>query len=339
MIFHEIYSVYFDAVTRVLQAILKGQQFTRDLVMRISLRVGMTSDAYEVLEAGLGLRPDATLSEPYNLVQADGTTTLPNCPEMPLTIVQKRWLKTILCNPRMRLFDVSDAGLEDVEPFYQPEDIVVFDREGTGDPWTDPEYIRRFRTILESCSKHRKIRIAWKSREGLECRAVCVPDRLEYSERDDRMRLWADAGESQIKVTLARLMRCEITDDPECLDFPPELHKPLPAAGTRQMEQEKRENFLDAGDELPDRLVLEITDERNALERAFFHFSHFQKQDVVRIEGRRYRLTMSIDYDDREEIANQVLSFGPLVRVLEPRWLREEIRERVAMQVGLGKKE
>ena len=101
------------------------------------------------------------------------------------------------------------------------------------------------------------------------------------------------------------------------------------------MEQEKRENFIDTGIDLSERLVLEITDERNALERAFLHFSHFQKREVAPIGEGRYRLVMSIDIDDREEMLRRVISFGPFVRVLEPEWLIVQVRHSIDQQLKL----
>ena len=335
MIFHEIYNIYFDAVTRILQAVLSGTKFKKSLVFDIANHLHISNEAYWALEAGLGLGTDKT--NEYKLIDENGNSRIQSCPEMPLTNIEKRWLKTILCDPRIQLFDINAEGLEDIEPFYLPENIVVYDREGTGDPWEDACYIQHFRTILAAMQNGHKLKLTWLSRESLKCHAICRPDRFEYSELDDRMRLWADTDDAQIKVTLARLIECEITDLPAGLSFPPELSKPLPASGTRKMEQEKRENFIDIGEDLPERLMLEIRDERNALERAFFHFSHFQKQEVVSIGENRYRLVMSIDRDDREEILNRVISFGPLVRVLEPAWLATQIRERLERQLSLIK--
>ena len=333
MIFHEIYNVYFDAVTRILQAVVNGSEFNETLVFDTLKRMPMTNEAFGALKAGLGLGPEH--HDEYQLFNADGTSRIKCCPEMPLTNIEKRWLKTILCDPRIQLFDVNTDGLEDIEPLYFPENVVVYDREGNGDPWNDINYIKHFRTILSAMQSGRKISIVWLSRESLKCRAVCLPDRFEYSELDDRMRLWADTDDAQIKVNLCRMLECEMTDLPIGLSFPPELSKPLPSAGTRRMEQEKRENFIDTGIDLSERLVLEITDERNALERAFLHFSHFQKREVAPIGEGRYRLVMSIDSDDREEMLRRVISFGPFVRVLEPEWLIVQVRHSIDRQLTL----
>lgn len=335
MIFHEIYSVYYDAVTRVLQAAANGKKFSQRLLSDISIHLKLTSDVDDLLKAGFGVVPNDNLMRSFDFFEPDGTPRITRCPEVPITILEKRWLKTILCDPRIQLFDISEPELEDVEPFYLPEDFVVFDREGEGDPWTDAGYIERFRTILMAMQNGQNIGISWLSRESLVCRAVCCPDKFEYSELDDRMRLWANTSDKQIKVTLARLLTCEISDRPLGHEFPPELTRPLPVAGSRELEQEKRENVFDDGDELPERLVIEITNDNNTLERSLYHFSHFQKQKIISLGDNRYRLEMSIDDDDREELANRVIAFGPYLRIIEPGWLRTQITVRLKKQMDL----
>ena len=337
MIFNEIYSAYFDAVRRILQIAVTGNKINIDLLAKVTKHLKMSSEAHNVLLAGLGFKPNDKLMKTFNFFESDGTSRIAQCPEMPLTIIEKRWLKTILCDPRIQLFGCSQEGLEDVEPFYLPNDFVIYDHEGDGDPWTDADYIERFRTILSAIQNQQNLHFTWRSRESLICEAVCQPDRFEYSELDDRMRLWANTDDSQIKITLARLLSCEISSEPLGLQFPPELIKPLPTMGFREQEKEKRENVLDDGDVLPDRLVLEIADEdnRNVLERTLFHFSHFQKQDIISLGDNHYRLVMSIDYDDREELANRVIAFGPYLKIVEPQWLIEQIRERLRKQMGM----
>ncbi|GEM_PF-2416704 len=335
MIFHEIYSVYYNAVTQVLQAAAGGKIVNRDLISKVSKQLKMSEDARELIEAGLETVPNTIIIKPFNFFNEDRTPRIAHCPEIPLTIIEKRWLKTILDNPRIQLFDISCEGLEDVEPFYLPEDFVVFDREGDGDPWNDDNYVRHFRTILAAMQNKQNIHISWLSRESLVCEAVCRPDKFEYSELDDRMRLWADTNDSQIKITLARVQSCEISSEPLGLSFPPELLKPLPTSGFRQQEKERRSNLSNDDKKSPNRLVLEITNENNALERTLFHFSHFQKQDIVSLGENRYRLVMSIDYDDREELVNRVISFGPYLRVVEPQWLIAKVLERLQKQMQI----
>ena len=64
----------------------------------------------------------------WPLLNADLTTPLRHAPRMPLTTLEKRWLKTLLQDPRIRLFDVPAAGLEDAA--YYPDPRSKAAREG-----------------------------------------------------------------------------------------------------------------------------------------------------------------------------------------------------------------
>ena len=64
-------------------------------------------------------------------------------------------------------------------------------------------------------------------------------------------------------------------------------------------------------------LVMELTDERNALERAMLHFSHLDKQ-TERIDDKHYKLTLYYEREDETELLIRVLSFGHVLKVIFP---------------------
>ena len=124
MLFHEIYGKYYSCVAGILKA--AGEKpLTRAELNRIVNR-----EAFG--ESGMVI-PDALMSGQWPLLM-DMTSVLEEVPSMPLTILQKRWLKTLLLDPRAKLFDLTDTGLEDVEPLYDPKVFVYFDRYSDGDP-------------------------------------------------------------------------------------------------------------------------------------------------------------------------------------------------------------
>ena len=86
--------------------------------------------------------------------------------------------------------------------------------------------------------------------------------------------------------------------------------------------------------ERPRELVLEITDERNALERVMTHFSHFEKS-VEKIGDLHYRMTLTYDADDETELIIRVLSFGPMVKAVAPERFVQKIRERLKRQINM----
>ena len=77
--------------------------------------------------------------------------------------------------------------------------------------------------------------------------------------------------------------------------------------------------------------TLEITDERNALERAMLQFSYLAKR-TERIGEKTFRMTLRYRQEDETELLIKIISFGPLVKVVEPDSFASRIRERIGRQ-------
>ena len=81
-------------------------------------------------------------------------------------------------------------------------------------------------------------------------------------------------------------------------------------------------------------MVFELIDERNALERVMLHFSDLEKE-TVRLDETHYRVELWYKQSDETEILIRILSFGPVLRVLEPEAFLGLIRERLKKQKKL----
>ena len=228
---------------------------------------------------------------------------------MPLTELQRRWLKALLSDPRIKLFGVDETGLEDVAPLYSPDVFVCFDRYSDGDDYSDPRYIENFRTILTALREKRKLKIKFKSSRDIEKKWVCVPCRLEYSSKDDKFRLLTFSPRNALTINLGRIKSVTLLEP-----YSEEEFKPV--------EYRK------------ERLVLEVKNERNALERTLLSFSHFAKE-AERLDDNRYRLTLFYERDDETELVIRVLSFGPVLKVVEPDSFRAQVYERIKKQQKL----
>ena len=117
MIFSELYSAYYNAVARILR------EACAHPLSKAELRKIAAREAFG--ESLLNIEP-AILDGRWQLLNADGTTPLRHAPTMPMTLLQKRWLKAVSLDPRIRLFADTDFGDPDVEPLFRPEDIDVF---------------------------------------------------------------------------------------------------------------------------------------------------------------------------------------------------------------------
>ena len=150
MIFHEIYGKYFETVSAILERAVAGE-LTQDGLAEL-VREHAFGESMLTIPANL---KDGT----WPLLRDDLSTPLQTAPHTPLTNLQRQWMKALLLDPRIRLFDVPEDGLEDVEPLFDPDTFVWFDRYADGDPFENETYIRHFRLILTSLREHRKIKI------------------------------------------------------------------------------------------------------------------------------------------------------------------------------------
>ena len=309
MLFSEIYGSYFNVLASVLEEAIAGT-LTQNRIDEIAAEKAFSESSLRIVSA--------LESGEWLLLNRNFDTPVKNVPTMPLTILQKRWMKALLGDPRVKLFDPPAEGLEDVEPLYSQDVFEYFDRYDDGDPYDDEEYIARFRAILSAIKYRRKVHIVFSGGKGKEHSWDCIPHSLEYSPKDDKFRLGITMPSknpnrefSHAIINLARIKSCEMANALE----PEEGHEP-----TRETET----------------LSFELIDERNALERAMLHFSHLEKE-TRRLDENRYSITLHYDRDDETEMLIRVLSFGAKLRVTSPESFIEKIRERLKKQRTLNK--
>ena len=72
-------------------------------------------------------------------------------------------MRSLLLDPRIRLFDVDMHGLENVKPLFTPDMFIFFDRYADGDDYHDPNNIARFRTILTALREKKDLCISFTS--------------------------------------------------------------------------------------------------------------------------------------------------------------------------------
>ena len=248
----------------------------------------------------------ALSDERWQVITKDGRTPIKNAPSMPATELEKRWLKAVMLDPRMKLFGVEMPELDNVEPLFTKEDFEIFDSYGDGDPYDDPMYAARFTRILRAIREKRPLDIHIINRKGNTLRVVMMPDHLEYSEKDDKFRLFGKALKYGDTVNLARIVSCRYFDG----------------------EFRGREHKRDTGRTV----TFELYDRRKALERVLLHFAHLEKETEHIGEG-VYRVTLRYDESDETEMLIRLLSFGPMIKVTEPESFVELVKERLKKQM------
>ena len=311
MLFSEIYSAYYNTVASIISCSQQGK-LDSDLLFKI-VKESAFPESFMTIGSALE-------TGKWPLVKKDYSTNIQNIPTMPLSILQKRWLKALCNDKRIRLF-VSDEVLErlknqlqDVEPLFTENDYYLYDKYSDGDPYDDSEYIKNFRTVLEAIHQKKTISVEYTGRFGQQKRFICAPCKIEYSEKDDKFRIISKVRNRHSILNIARINSCEVTENSKVDDISEE----------------------DLPDNRRTSVTLEIYDERKAMERVMLAFAHFEKS-AVQISDEVYRLTLNYDSFDETELVVRVLSFGPMVKVIEPPSFRNLIQERISKQIEIMK--
>lgn len=240
----------------------------------------------------------------------------------PLSTLEKRWLAALLEDDRMGLFlDDGELArwrneLAGVPPLFRASDIHAFDRSRDPDPFRDEGYRRIFRTVLRALRERRSLWVRFTSGHGPEIRREVLPQRLQYSLKDDKFRLLAQRlvegrpGRNET-INLGRIRKISLKGKYGAAD--------AVCAPSAQAEP----------------VVLLLTEERQAMERALLHFASFPCRPQASPGGERL-LHIHHETQDEAELLIRVLAFGPLVRVLGPEPFAEQVRQRVRAQMDLS---
>lgn len=298
MLFHEIYGKYYRTAARILRIASEKGAITHEEIYGIVSESAFSQSHMYI--------PDALKSR-WFLLKNDGSSVLRRPPKWPVTAIEKRWLKAICQDPRIRLFMPPDEELPDAKPLFSRGMFVFFDRYEDADPFENPEYIHVFRRIVDGIHQKRKVRLLISAENG-EYARICCPRHLEYSEKDDKFRLIAVENGKRLTLNLSKIKRCEVLDECDLQDEAPAVQKA--------------------------KLVLKLYNQHNALERAMLHFSELEKETVYLAKG-KYQITLFYDPRDEREILIRVLSFGPMLKVIEPRDFLSQIKNRIEKQKSL----
>jgi len=303
MLFSELYGAYYNCMADILR-IAVGHAPSQEEIRSVIEAKGFAESGIHITRA--------LLKEEYKLIRKDGSTPIQKAPEMPLTDLEKRWLKAITLDPRFALFGETIGGLEDVTPLFKPEDIDVFDKYGDGDPYEDPEYKASFSMVLQAVRERKNLDISTVSGQGRLSRILFRPDFIEYSEKDDKFRaIGIQLGKGPRTVNIQRIRSISFCD--------------TVIEGPIQKYQSERE------------VVFELLDIRNALERVMLHFAHFEKE-TEHLSGKKYRVRLRYDKDDETELLIRLLSFGPMIHVTGPEDFVSLLKDRIRRQFDLLQK-
>jgi len=319
-LFSEIYNCYYQIVDSILTR-AEQAPITKKEMQEIVSRMGFA-------ESGLYILPRLISGEWQLLSSEDGLhykALTKEHGQIPLTALQCSWIKTLLSDPRFRLFfeesslHILENYVQDADILWRPEDFHYYDRFSEGDCYESPDYQRHFRTLLHAVREHQYVTITYQSEKGRRITHHYLPLKLEYSSKNDQFRLYVmpENERHSIYVRVINLRGVRETKllpryDEEGVDFAALIQKSY-----------YRE---------PVRLL--ITNQRNALERAMLHFANYEKR-TKKIDENTWECLIYYNNSMETELLIEVLSFGPAIKVLGPESFLTQVKERLRRQMEL----
>lgn len=316
-LFSEVYNCYFQ----VFKSLIEKKKYISEKELNFHIQ----SDCFE--ESLLYLFPKLTENGWGFYEKQDGIlcSKLSTDFYVPLTNLQKSYLKAILTDDKIGLF-LSDEEITeintvfaDIEPLYLPEDFYYYDRFADKDDFKNPDYRKNFQAIMAAIRNREYLDILYESRHNHRVHHTYLPCRLEYSIKNDRFRLLAIESHLQRNPRVETLNLCRISNimsTGKTAEHHPDINKFL----TRSYYHE------------PVRII--IKNRRNALERAMLQFANYEKQ-TRKIDDDTYECLIYYNKKTETELLIEVLSFGPMIKVVGNEAFLHLIKERLMRQAML----
>lgn len=320
-LFSEVYGCYFAVVSKLLgQA---GNGLTKEEIEAFVSTHGFYDSTFHLL-------PSLHSGE-WNLLHKEQEhyySKLFGDARRPFTVLEKAWLKAIMQDSRIRLF-LDDtqyqelaAELADIEPLFCQDDFHIYDQHLDGDDFSDPDYRACFQIIRRAIRDKMALFIEYRGGSGKRTRKLYYPYQLNFSDRDNKFRVKCTGeyqDERKLKgyiLNLSRIMDVRFVKGA----FPSEKNL-----------QELEEKALGV-----EPVILEISEERNALERCMMQFASFKRHTEYDRERDVYTCRIWYSIADETELLIRILSFGPVVKVLGPEPFLQQVKERVRKQLLMG---
>jgi len=310
-LFSEIYGAYYNAVSKILSL--------KNLSAKDILKI-IKENAFS--ESSLYIMP--RIKDEWHLVSENNgvfNSNLKNIPSMPLTLIQKKWIKTIISDPKAKLFiddnDISRISdyLKDVKPLFDYKNFFFFDRFSDGDDFSNPEYIKFFRTIHKAITDNEILRINFISSKGNNITHDFLPVKFEYSPKNNKFRTHAFIISNQGIKDTAIINISRISS----------------IKNTGKYFEVKNKN-IHSYIRCPEPVCVEISHERNGVERFMMEFAGYEK--VTEFNEQTGICSASIWYNktDETELLIRLLSFGTVLEIKSPEYFRSLARERIEKQ-------
>lgn len=333
-LFDEVKNRYFHIVFDVLNACKEG--ISRKDILKIvdekEFQEKVIGKGFQTFE-GLLLN-EYEENENFNLLKEENGLYYPSIKgnkkcavPIRLTNIEKYWLKNLLNEEFIQLI-LSDttisklkSALEEVDCPNTNEIIDTTNKSILPAIEDFDKYKTNFRILIKAILEGSIIKYCNVDRFGKEyCDKRALPVRIEYSVKDERFRvsIYSLDDNRPIMANILSLSNIEIEENQD-LSFDRE-------AVIRQVHESRYSK---------EPIILELIDERAAMERCFMSFSELERFSRC-IGENKYEMKLYYYTFEEEEIIRKILAIGPYVKVISPQNIREEVIRRIRKALGLN---
>lgn len=316
-LFSKLYSRYYQIIRKILEE-AKKEPIAQKQIEEIIKQYGFQESILFIMPKLVSGDWDF-LKKKYGLYESK----LKHICKIPLTRLQKSWLKAILKEPKMRLFlserEIEEIGKElgeDMEEIYRLNEFHYFDQYKDGDDFSDYSYQVHFQNILQALKMKSFVHIRYGNGRGKHQSFKFLPWSIQYSLKDNKLRAYGlredrNGGKIKAVINISRLEDSFFEDNNVSLE--------------KEWSWKRKENTKKM-------VILRISGERNSLERCMLHFASYEKKTEYIQEENCYYCTIFYDSQDETEVLIEILSFGPVVKVLGPESFLEQVKDRIKKQ-------
>ena len=317
-LFSEIYSAYYSAVS----ALLSDKSVKRRDAAEIIRKKAFSESDFFIM-------PKLEDDNSWRFIKYkdnEFVSVLKNKPFMPLTILEKSWLKAILNDEKSRLFLDNDdiekiqSKLDYVNPLYKKSHFNYFDIYKDGDNFTDENYINHFGTVLEAVKNQRIIEVDFTSGKGMHITHMFVPFMIEFSAKNNKFRFFAAQIKNNRTVKIVTINFSRINSVRKTDSIYPQK------ADMKRISAYKR---------CSEPVRLKIFPKRNGVERFMLEFASYEKHTEIDENTGICTALLYFDKQDETEILIRLLSFGPVIKIEAPQDFLDKFTERISKQKKL----
>lgn len=339
LLFNEIYGMSFERLGDILISIIKEGVLTREKIAKLKDDYSELFASEQFTEVVQWDTADKRLEQADGFIRAfvthqgeqtesvfsfiDDSVMSDSIELLPLTSLEIQWMINILHHPLAKCFLVEEE-IEHILDWLGTSDlfdintVVLHDQYiGVEEFYKGSNFGTSMQTLMCAIRENRMALIRYKSQYGRQSDYICAPVHIEYSKRDNRIRVRA-VSKSKVAKTfnLERILDVVILD--EVYDK---------KAAEDVLDKHLRENECE--------LVIFFNETRNIPDRILTEFSCFKKK-CVKWGNERYRMTLFYDKEDKREILVRLLSYGSLINVFDDTGdVRHELIERLENQLEL----